>query len=61
MSVLALVEVVKLIEVVVTGTGAVRSCSHAIDVEIVGNEAGVAGVEGHDDEVAGGIHDGDEE
>ena len=40
---------------------AVRSCSHDIDVEIVGNEAGVAGVEGHDDEVAGGIHDGDEE
>ena len=50
-----------LLEVVVTGTGAGRSCSHDIDVEIVGNEAGVAGVEGHDDEVAGGIHDGDEE
>ena len=40
---------------------AVRGGSHDIDVEIVGNEAGVAGVEGHDDEVAGGIHDGDEE
>ena len=38
-----------------------RSCSHAIDVEIVGNEAGVAGVEGHDEGVGGGIHDGDEE
>ena len=61
MSVLALVEVVKLIEVVVTGTGAGRSCSHTIDVEIVGNEAGVAGVEGHDEGVGGGIHDGDEE
>ena len=50
-----------LLEVVVTGTGAGRSCNHDIYVEIVGNEAGVAGVEGHDDEVAGGIHDGDEE